>query len=72
MKYIPILYNTLMVQALLAGRKTMTRRTNGLEKISELATEIVRSDQWKKYGWTNKGTRKWCWEEEGGEEDVPV
>lgn len=42
MKFIPILYSADMVQALLDKRKTMTRRTKGLEKVNG------NSDDWKK------------------------
>jgi len=51
-KEIPMLYSTPMVQAILRDveTKTKTRRTTRLDKISPKATEIVRSDQWKKKG----------------------
>lgn len=35
MKYIPILFTTEMVQAILDGRKRMTRRTNNLESVND-------------------------------------
>ena len=35
MKHIPILYSTMMVQAKLAKRKSMTRRLSGLDKINK-------------------------------------
>lgn len=44
MKFIPILMSTMMVQALIALRKTMTRRTKGLEEVNE------NPDKWRFIG----------------------
>ena len=36
------------------------------------ADEFIADGGLDEYGWTNQGTRKWCWEEEDGSEDVPA
>jgi hypothetical protein len=41
MRQLPILFSTLMVQAHLEGRKKMTRRINGLDKINECPDDWV-------------------------------
>jgi hypothetical protein len=34
------------------------------------AEEFIMDGGLEEFGWTNEGTRKWCWEAEDGE-DVP-
>lgn len=36
------------------------------------AHDHIHTGELNQYGWTNSGTRVWCWEEEDGSEDVPA
>lgn len=36
------------------------------------ADDFIADGGLDEFGWTNTGTRKWCWEEEDGSEDVPA
>lgn len=57
------------------GLKDFIRGEDGNVLIKEFqsydaADNFIMDGGLEEYGWTNQGTRKWCWEEESGEEDV--
>lgn len=57
------------------GLKDFTRTDDGEVLIKEFTTyqdadNFVADGGLNDYDWTNRGTRKWCWEDESGEEDI--
>ena len=39
-------------------------------KTYQQAGDFIADGGLDEYGWTNEGTRKWCWEDEDGSDDV--
>ena len=48
--------------------EVLTKQFNSYQE----ADDFIADGGLDEFGWTNQGTRKWCWEEEDGSADVPA